>query len=246
MKTTQKTILLIATLLLIVSTGFALTWFRSHQKLGKPGLKATPIPDSVVMKIELPEKVLDFTSTNIPPAEVVTNYLPRDTSYAQRRYEAPDGFWVSGNVILMGSDRSSIHRPEYCLPGQGWQIRSQSEEQLTISKPSPYQISIAKWTLLTKEKLPDGTQRDVAGLYVFWYVADNEQTPRTKDRMWWTTRDLLTSGVLQRWAYVSFFTACLPGQEDAAFERIKSLIAASVPEFQLPPSSVQATAMVQH
>lgn len=237
---TQKTILLTATLLLIASTGFALTWFRAHQKLGKPGLKATPIPGSVVMNIELPEKVLEFTSTNIPPAEVVTNYLPRDTSYAQRRYEAPDGFWVTGNIILMGSDRTSIHKPEYCLPGQGWRIVSQEEQNLTITQPSPYPMTIAKWKLLTQEKLPDGSQRDVAGLYVFWYVADNELTTRTKDRMWWTTRDLLKTGILQRWAYVSYFTACLPGQEDAAFERMKSLIVASVPEFQLPQENAGA------
>ena len=53
--------------------------------------------------------------------------------------------------------------------------------------------------------------------------------------VWWLTRDLLTRGVLQRWAYISYFAVCVPGQEDATFDRMKSLIAASVPEFQLPP-----------
>jgi hypothetical protein len=46
---------------------------------------------------------------------------------------------------------------------------------------------------------------------------------------------LLTTGVLQRWAYISYFAVCEPGQEDAAFERVKKLIVASVPEFQLAP-----------
>jgi hypothetical protein len=40
---------------------------------------------------------------------------------------------------------------------------------------------------------------------------------------------------LQRWAYVSYFAVYEPGQEDAAFERVKKLIMASVPEFQLAP-----------
>jgi hypothetical protein len=48
---------------------------------------------------------------------------------------------------------------------------------------------------------------------------------------------LLRTSVLERWAYVSYFAQCEPGQEDAAFERIKKLIAASVPEFQLPPKA---------
>jgi hypothetical protein len=41
---------------------------------------------------------------------------------------------------------------------------------------------------------------------------------------------------LQRWAYISYFSPCLPGQEGPTFERVKKLIAASVPEFQLTPS----------
>jgi len=48
-------------------------------------------------------------------------------------------------------------------------------------------------------------------------------------------RELLTTGVLQRWAYVTYFAVCLPGQEQATFERLEKIIASSVPEFQLTP-----------
>jgi hypothetical protein len=48
--------------------------------------------------------------------------------------------------------------------------------------------------------------------------------------------NLLRTGVLQRWAYVSYFSVCEPGQEDATFARMEKLIAASVPAFQLPPA----------
>jgi len=34
------------------------------------------------------------------------------------------------------------------------------------------------------------------------------------------------------------FYVCGPGQEDAAFERMRQLIAASVPEYQLPPATI--------
>ena len=64
-----------------------------------------------------------------------------------------------------------------------------------------------------------------------------QQTTSHEQRIWWLTRDLLTTGVLQRWAYISYFAVCLPGQEDATFEKMKKLIAASVPEFQLPPGT---------
>jgi len=59
--------------------------------------------------------------------------------------------------------------------------------------------------------------------------------------MWWMARDLFHTGVLQRWTSVSCLSACLPGQEDATFERMKKFIAASVPEFQLVPRPKGAT-----
>jgi len=49
-------------------------------------------------------------------------------------------------------------------------------------------------------------------------------------------REMFRTGVLQRWAYVSCFVVCAPGQEDATFERMKKFIAAGVPEFQTAPA----------
>jgi hypothetical protein len=53
--------------------------------------------------------------------------------------------------------------------------------------------------------------------------------------LWWMPRDLLLHGLLERWAYVSYFSACRPGQEEATYARMKKLIAETVPEFQLVP-----------
>jgi hypothetical protein len=118
----QKILILIVALVLMAGTAGALAWLRANQKLGTPQLKGTPIPDSIRMNISLPERVLDFTSTNIPEPAVALGYFPKDTSYTERFYTAPGltGPGIQCTAILMGSDRTSIHRPEYCLPGQGW------------------------------------------------------------------------------------------------------------------------------
>ena len=232
----QKWIIISVVLVLIAATAGALTWLRANQKLGRPGIKAEAIPGQVMMKISLPERVLDFTSTNVPEPQIVLGYLPPDTSFAERIYTAPDGFWTQASIVLMGADRTSIHKPDYCLPGQGWNIREKSVINIAVAGPQSYQLPVAKWVLSHPFQTPDGQkQQQVGGLYVFWLVADGEETPDNYQRMWWQARDLLRTGVLQRWAYVSYFSICAPGQEDAAFERIKSLIAASVPEYQLPP-----------
>jgi hypothetical protein len=232
----QKVFLLILVLALVGGTAVALNWLHANQKLGVPGLKAVSEPNTVVMKITLPERVAGFTSTNVPEDPSVLDTLPKDTSYAQRRYFAPTNFWVNANIILMGLDRTSIHKPEYCLPSQGWHIDQKDTVNLSIGGAHPYQMPVAKWLLSMSAQMPDGRKQKVRGFYVFWFVAHNEETTSHWQRVWWMTSNLFRTGVLQRWAYVSYFAVCEPGQEDATFERIKKLIAASVPEFQLPPA----------
>ena len=220
---------------LIAGTAGALSWARANQRLGQPGLYATPIPGSVMMKINLPERVLDFTSTNVPEAPIDLGYLPPDTSYAERCYFNSDGPPIYATVVLMGADRTSIHKPDYCLPGQGWTIKDKSVMDIPVAGARNYSLPVAKWVIANSFQTPDGQKQAVGGIYVFWLVADREETPDNYQRMWWMGRDLLRTGVLQRWAYVSYFSACAPGREEATFERMKDLIAHSVPEYQKPP-----------
>jgi hypothetical protein len=232
---TKKIILFSATLALIGITAAALAQIKTHRHLGNPGVKAVAVPGSVTMKIALPENVLDFTSSNVPTAQVVLDYLPKDTSFAQRQYFAPDGMWVQANMVLMGADRTSIHRPDFCLPGQGWQIVEKSDLNISITGATPYELPVKKWTVHNTFTAPDGQRQEVSGLYVFWFVTENNTTPDFPAMLKSMTYHLIRHGVLERWAYVSYFTLCPPGQEDATFARVKNLIAQSVPEFQLPP-----------
>jgi len=83
---------------------------------------------------------------------------------------------------------------------------------------------------------PGGQKVKVNGVYVFWFVADQAQTPGHFQMMKRLALNLLRTGVMQRWAYVSYLALCEPGQEEATFARMEKLIAASVPEFQPPPA----------
>jgi hypothetical protein len=179
--------------------------------------------------------VLDYDSTNMPTAPVVLGYLPKDTSYAQRHYFATNGDWAMANIILMGTDRTSIHRPDYCLPGQGWQILDRSVVRLPIGGTHPYELPVGKWIATQQYTAPDGKQQMVSGIYVFWFVTEGQVTEDFPTMLKSMFFNLIRHGMLQRWAYVSYFTVCQPGQEEAAFARMKELIIASTPEFQLPP-----------
>jgi hypothetical protein len=92
-------------------------------------------------------------------------------------------------------------------------------------------------TTTKRVKMEDGQELPLRGLYLYWYVSGNQITPDHNEQMWWLARDLLTSGTLQRWAYVSCFSYCPPGQEQVLLQRMKRLLAQTTPEFQIPPGS---------
>src|SRR5690242_15972673 len=86
-------------LFLIGGTGLLLHNLRAHQKLGLPGVKTVPMAGSNLVEVELPEDVLDYDSEPVPEDQIVVDYLPKDTSFGQRVYVAPDGMWTVANVV---------------------------------------------------------------------------------------------------------------------------------------------------
>ena len=233
----QKWIVLVAALGLMAATAGLLRQLQATQKLGRPAVKTRPIPGSQRLQVLLPERVLDYASEPLEPDKLTLDTLPPDTSFGERRYTAPDGFSLGLSVVLMGSDRTSLHKTEYCMEGAGWHINRSASAETTVrmDRPCAYDLPVMKY-IASREETINGRRQVIQGVYVFWFVADNDEyTAQHWHRMWWMARDLFRSGVLQRWAEVSCLSACLPGQEDATFERIKKFIAASAPEFQLVP-----------
>ena len=243
---TRKWLLSVVALLMIGSTAAMLVRLKSHQRLGQPGVKTIPLVESKNLEVILPELVLDYTSERIEQDKIVIGILPKDTSYGQRRYQAPDDFWMQVNVVLMGSDRTSLHKPQFCLEGAGWHIDASAsgEESVPIERPLAYDLPVMK-LLATKQVEHDGQVQTFRGVYVYWFVAEDAYTAQHWQRMWWMARELFRTGELQRWAYVSCFAVCLPGQEEATFERTRKFIAAAVPEFQLTPKAKERVAAAQ-
>ena len=232
-------VILAAALALIALTGLGLSRLQSLQRLGTPGVKL--VPHTIVQEdgtvlgtntIALPERVLDFDSKEQPIARIVADWLPKDTTFAQRIYQRPDGFWIQANVVLMGTDRTSIHKPEYCLAGQGFRTEKVETDLVRVATDPPYDIPVQKWTVSREGRAEDGTKVAQKAIYVFWFIADGQLTASHNERMWWMSRDLITRGVLQRWAYASCFAPCRPGGEEESYRQVSAWIAHAAPSFQ--------------
>ena len=243
----QSWSILMVGLTLIGGTAGLIHHLQSSQRLGQPGVRVVNEPlyghvDSgdtnapflvASNQVYLPETALDYHSRPVPVDKIVLDWLPKDTTYGQRDYQATNGFAIRVMVVLMGTDRTSIHQPQYCLTGGGWNIMASEITGVPMERPHHYDLPVMKLTTSRYRKLEDGRQQLLHGIYAYWFVADGEMTADHKQRMWWMARDLIRAGVLQRWAYVTYFAVCLPGQEEETFERMKKLMAATVPQFQL-------------
>jgi hypothetical protein len=233
-------IVLAAGLFLMALTAGALTRIQSLQKIGRPGVRV--VAENIYRQdgrvagtnsVFLPENAGGFTSKSLPLTNVELESLPRDTVFGRRLYSAADGFWVQVGAVLMGRDRSSIHKPEACLPAQGAKIGRTERLTIPISDPKqPYDLPVTRM-LFSHPGGQGETARERHGVYVYWFVADGQITENHNQRMRWMARDLLTKVTLQRWAYLSCYTECVAGGEEAAYARMAGLIAAAVPQFQL-------------
>lgn len=226
---------LIAGLIVMGLGAGTLVQLKASQRLGKPGVLTGPLTNSANLQVLLPARVLDYSSELIPTTKMVADVLPSDTSFGARAYKSTDGFQIAGSVVLMGTDRTSLHKPEYCLRGIGWQITSIERITIPVQKPFPYSMPAARIFVTRQQHLPGGQTQTINGVYVYWYVADKvfSGDPQGWDRMWMMAEKLVRTGELQRWAYVSFLGECLPGQEDATLKRMLEFISAAIPDFQV-------------
>jgi hypothetical protein len=228
----RQLVVLAVGLAIMAAGGGVLIRAKAAQRLGEPGVKLMRGENGGRGELPLPVRVRQYTSTNLPMSKLESEILPADTTFVRRLYAAPGGAQVLLMVVLMGSDRTSIHKPEFCLTSQGWQIRQMETTHVRMEKPHPYELPVRKFTLRQNRRDAGGRVVEISGVYTFWFVCADRITASHWARVGYMTWDLLRTGVLPRWAYVGCFVQCQPGQEEAAFEREKQFLSVVVPEFQ--------------
>lgn len=225
---------------LIGASALFLFNLKGNQKLGKPGVRLGDVPlfdekTNQVAKVTviLPEKVRGHLTQALPITQIETDMLPKDTTFGRRRYWTTNGANADVSVVLMGQDRTSIHKPQFCLTGQGWTIEQTEVVKVKIDRPYAYELPVMKLTASIRTKDQNGEPFVLRGLYLYWFVADNKLTASHEDRMISMAKSLLSTGTLERWAYISYFSRCLPGEEEQTYKYLTQFIAATVPDFQL-------------
>lgn len=246
--TRQERIIAVVVLSLIGLGALAIHFGKPH--LGNPGLALERAPltnelGKVVRdeRVRFPQTAGGFVSIDGPISDVESTNLPPDTTFGRRIYRDDSGFYAQLTAVMMKTDRTSIHRPQVCITGQGWKIDKTEIIDIPVPLPSPY---VLKATCLTSSKIfrdpQSGKESPISSVYIYWFVSEKRTVPGHSEALWAISQDLLTTGTLYPWAYVSCFGRCLPGQEGAATARMKRLLSEAVPQFQLTPPNPKQTA----
>ena len=142
---------------------------------------------------ELPSvKLLEIPgckSETVEVSEAERHVLPADTLFDKRMYTAPDGTWFQVSMVFGGKSKSSIHRPELCLPAQGFQM----------TNPRTVDVGGVDWHLVTlarKDAPPMG----------FAYTFFNQDGFRTSSHLLRIFRDVWDRSIrgrVDRWVMVT-------------------------------------------
>ncbi len=227
-------------LAMMAGTVMVLFQLKTRQHLTRPGVKVGSarlydedtnlVAETAVL---LPANLPGCASFPRPIAKNELATLPKDTTFGRRAYAFTNGFAALIQTVLMGSDRTSIHQPQFCLTGQGWTIEKQENISLRIDRPYPYLLPALKLTASNMIKDENGHPLLVRGIYVYWFVSADKLTAGQGTRMWSMLNTLLHQGLVERWAYISYFAVCLPGREQTTDDHLEDFIRLSLPEFQL-------------
>lgn len=130
-----------------------------------------------------------FSSEVLEPSEAELTVLPSDTMIEKRRYVAENGDWMVVSLIVGGKSKSSIHRPELCLPAQG----------LRMENPRTRSVAGRDWRFI------DLATKD-APTFGFAYTFFNQDGFRTASHVSRIFRDVFDRSMLNRidrWAMVT-------------------------------------------
>lgn len=122
-----------------------------------------------------------FSSEVLEPSEAELTVLPSDTVIEKRRYVADSGDWMVVSLVVGGKSKSSIHRPELCLPAQG----------LRMERPRTRSVAGRDWRFI------DLASKD-SPTFGFAYTFFNQDGFKTASHVSRIFRDVLDRSVLNR------------------------------------------------
>jgi EpsI family protein len=136
----------------------------------------------------------------VTPHEI--EVLAKDTQFARKLYTSSRGDQIFVSIVLSGEDMTtSIHRPERCLPAQGWTLSASDTRTIPLPGSEAMQATRLHSTQVLRTR--DNQPITVHNLNYYWFVGYNHMTASHLSRTGMDLHDRILHGYNQRWAYVT-------------------------------------------
>jgi exosortase len=212
-----------------INLSLLLGWLGSHTPAPRCGIGLSA---DGINPVELPLFIGNsWIGRRQEVSDVEKQILPPDTGYSRRIYHSLDepGRAVFMSVVLSGKDRSSIHRPELCLVGQGWSIEGSYNH--AFADPAKPGYLFPSTVLRVRRHLPR-SKTDTPELVAYCFVGADTVAATQTERMWLDARSRLV-GKAQRWAYILVQADANDG-ETQALTRIQAILNGTLPALLSP------------
>lgn len=196
-------------------------------------------PAGIVMT--LPIWVGNWIGDDTPVTQRELDVLAKDTKFARKVYTGPKGDKMFVSIVLSGDDMStSIHRPERCLPAQGWSLLTSSRRE--VKAPGLAPLGVTRLSNV-RDVTAEGQHFTIHNLTYYWFVGYDATTPSHLSRTMIDMRDRILHGMDQRWAYVTVSANVTEGlmpngrSEEETGKIIEAFIQKLEPKLQRPPGA---------
>lgn len=152
--------------------------------------------------------------------------LPEDTLFLKKQYQDPLGKKIFVSIVITGVRRASIHRPQWCLPAQGYTIEANRVIEVPFDNRASLPVMLLD--LRKQESSSLESKRSETFAYAYWFVGKGRETPYHLQRLFWMAYDNIFRGVSHRWAYIAVATDRREGS-DEHIKRITGFIAEFYP-----------------
>ena len=162
--------------------------------------------------LTLPTYVGNWYGEDQQISDLELQMLAKDTQFARKLYTDGRGGQIFASIVLSGQDLdNSIHRPERCLPAQGWSIAGSRVVKIPLPNGPVNELKATRLHNVRKVPTGDGETRSIYNVNYYWFVGWNDITASHFDRTYIDIRDRVLYGYNQRWAYITIASTITDG-----------------------------------
>ena len=159
--------------------------------------------------MSLPTAIGLFKGRDQETSEGERTVLPKDTEIIKKAYTNPSGEIINAQIVLSGAEKRSIHRPELCLPAQGWSINGR--QYLPVKLSDGRTITVMCDTITRQVEVAPGVSKPLTSLFCYWFVGEGTSTASHAMRILLTSWDRVVHHKNHRWAYIAVSAPVLEG-----------------------------------